>query len=485
MISSGLPLNGTSDAFLGEVPASPPVSLSLQLTPKMAPGGLPWTITLRSKAGIVEADRAPLRRAANKQGKVEFAGLLPGPYQVAIGSGKSSYLTEDINAVEDSILSLDVPVSEIKGTVYRADQPVAGARVLLFAGLDDSVEFLSADDGSFGGTMRSPFFGKLMATVEAKEGWEAFTEVKDVDPSISPIEVNLKFGDASISGIVIDPEGHPQPRAAVILSLQGAPRLSTESDRNGRFRFEALEQAAYEIYARVRPKPPSEAIGVTIESENQETKDVVVTMPRSRSLRVLTEAIDGQPLRGSRVYSYFSGLRNSIGSNGLNSIVPLNGGFDLELPERARTGMFLVRGPGHPLWAGCRVVTAPEGQLPEIRLVAPPPPGGVIRIESVPEAKRPTVGGSLVLLSESGAALPLGTAIATSMHSGEKKIEVTTPLAPGRYAYLQVPMTFAEYASGLCEGTVAIPTDAEWFAVEAGGETVITRPPARLPRSPW
>ena len=481
LISSGLPLDGTADAFLGEVSATPPVSLAVHLAPKLAPDGVPWTVTLRNKGGIVEADRAPSRRASDKLGKIAFTGLRPGDYQIEVGSGKNTFMTQDVSAVSDSVLTLDVPVSEVVGTVYRAERPVAGARVHLFAGLNDSMELLSDEDGSFKGVMRRPFFGKLMATVEAKDGWEAFIEVGEVDPDRNPLEINLRFKDAVIRGIVIGPDGKPRAGAAVTLSVHSAPRLSTESDRNGRFRFEALEPALYEVFARVRPQPPSEAIPIHIVHENQ-AHDVVITLPTSRGLRVSAEAIDGQPLRGSRVYSYFPGLRNSIGSNGLHSIVPLNGIFDLAIPETARTGLFMVRGPGHPLWAGCRMVTAPEGQLPEVRLVVPPPQGGVVRLESVPEARRPTISGSLVLVSDSGSALPLGTAIVTSQRRGEKQTDVTGPIAPGRYAYVQVPMTFAEYATGLCAGTMPIPTDAEWFVVVPGGETVITQPAARLPR---
>jgi hypothetical protein len=480
-ISSNFPVDGTADAFLGEVSATPPVSLVVNLTPNLAPGLAPWAITLRRKGGLVDADRQPLRRSADKSGRIMFAGLLPGDYQIAVGSGKDTFMTEDVSAVTDSVLGLDVPLSKVVGTVFRNQQPVVGARIHLFAGQNDSMEVVSGEEGEFSGTMRRPFFGKLMAIVEARDGWEAFTEVKDVDLDRNPLEVNLRFGDASIRGTVVDSSGRPKAGAAVTLNALSAPRLSTESDRNGNFRFEALDPGMYEVFARIRPQPSSEAVSVQIADANA-VQEVAISLPAARGLRVSVRAIDGQPLRGSRVFSYFPGFPTSIGSNGLHSIVSLNGSFDLEIPETARTGLFMVRGPGHPLWAGCRMVTAPEGQLPEVRLVVPPPQGGTVRFESIPEAGRQSIGGSLALVSDAGWALPFGTAITTSQSIGNKRIDVTGPIAPGRYAYVQVPMTFAEYATGLCSGTMSIPSDAQWFSVEPGGETLVIQEPARLVR---
>ncbi len=190
--------------------------------------------------------------------------------------------TEKLEAPEPEWRTRTVPAGTLELLVLDGDRPLADAQVMavgrteggLSSGsIDEGARLLQALSGSDGRVawndlradqydtiVRHPDGAELACTLEVPEGFGTETRV-------------VRFGDASLRGVVLDELGLPRSESEVRLQLapcdDGAPiALSALTDRAGQFRFTRLPAGsalAFDAHPDVSWLSPGRSVRVELQ----------------------------------------------------------------------------------------------------------------------------------------------------------------------------------------------------------------------------
>jgi hypothetical protein len=235
-----------------------------------------------TSAGLARTLQAPLRAAADAEGRFALHRLTAGRYRLTVRApGRSTAIDlpveipEGVAEVDLGTLSLAAGAALEGRVVDDSDRPVAGARIVASnrAGALPAVE--SGADGGFRVPDLEP--GQAALRVQ-KDGFVEVTLSGLTVPSPEPVVVRLRTARA-LTGRVVGPRGQGVAGAAV-RRLGGDARAVPSSsasiahtDADGRFRAEGLEigpltlqvEAAGYLTRRLQTEIPADRDGGPLE----------------------------------------------------------------------------------------------------------------------------------------------------------------------------------------------------------------------------
>lgn len=352
-----------------------PATLDLHFRPQLGPEGKPWTVT------VLKGDENPLPivRGATvlQDGTWRRQGLAPGPYRIVVEAGRGSrWHTSRIDLAEGAaeVLTLAIPVSDVRGTVRLGDHPLEAR--LVFGGRSGPLRVTLTSD------TEGRFSGRLPADPSAASSWTLF--VQSQDQSVTRVlehvkvvpgdELNILLPSTRLEGVLVDEEGKPVPRAVVTAEPGGGgtAQQKVNQDAKGEFRFDGLEPGRYVVSAETE-EAASSSTAVDLD-EAQKAPPVRLVLRRHAKLRLVVTSPEGDPVPAARVKALPMQLLQSSASL---SLTERDGGVDLLMPPDTTEVGLSIGAPGFAYWFG-RVAIPPNG-VSTLRLARQ---GGTLRLET-------------------------------------------------------------------------------------------------------
>jgi hypothetical protein len=246
-----------TETFLKEpVILTAPLSLRLEIDPKLDSSGQPWKVRVSSTAGSASNGGRPAMifdGAADLEGQLTLSDLSPGEIHVMVEDGSGNRIfnngRQPWTLEESRVERIEIPQVAITGRLLLGDEPLAAT--LFFGGRSggERVRVESDEEGSFSGTLpREGFWRVQIQAQQPPLDTMAETEIRARRSGETFVEIELP--DNRLFGRVVDAGSLPVERATVV--TQGSnPMLFQwkQTDERGRFELRGLAAGAIELGA--------------------------------------------------------------------------------------------------------------------------------------------------------------------------------------------------------------------------------------------
>jgi protocatechuate 3,4-dioxygenase beta subunit len=354
--------------------------------------------------------------------------------------------------------------------VDTAGRPVPGAEILVSRrsvrgdwpdpGGRDARVAVATTDGDGRASLTGLGGGETLVTAR-RAGLAAAREVIWLGGDDGETEVRLVLGAAcKLAGRVLDPDGRPVPGARVVVDAAIPGGVRAVSDREGRYRLEAVAAGQHWLSA-ARPGATLRAV-VRVHLPSVERLDLVLLGTATLRGRV-TDARTGNPIEGARVVA---GTGNGWDEQRQSASAPTDaaGGYAIETLRPGRIMFVTVEKDG---WI--------QAEPSDHRIRLEEAGGAVVDLEMLPAARiegvvtgpdGPVVGAEVSAAGSDG--VPGVTDLAgryrlTPLRGGEVRVVV----GAAGYAHPDGAETTVDVPAGGC-----VTHDIELVACGATGETV-------------
>jgi hypothetical protein len=405
-----------------------------------------------------------------------YSLLLPGRWTFELWAGEVRIDRQAVDVVPETTMTIQLSAERrrFRGRVFVGDEPVAGSLTLTTGDAGEVAARLDTGaDGRFTAALPEP--GRYTAS---------FSRTEDgIQDTRAPVEFALdreaviRFPPTRLEGTVVFADGRPAAGAVVELersaeSTDDEPpaavkRLrSVTADRSGGFVVRSLEPGEYELTARLGGRK-SDVQAVSTGDVDVPSVRLVLPDDDGLTLRLFDTRGESLPLVSGWV------LAPATQQGRPPQVVP----FQSDAEGTARIGVSRVPGnavhvvitePGRPITA-FRAAPGDEGDL----TLVVPPAGGQLRL-SWPRVAAGADVGSLVLVGDGGAMVPLGLLVEIGLAGETSAKDATTvlirALAPGDW-HLGM---FADSRAMLLALTAgAAPSSLRSFSVSPGAVVAV------------
>ena len=437
---------------------SPPIAITLNLTPAKSPSGRPWEINMLPVSGV------PLKVAmrASEEGVALLTDLLAGRYALRISDGTARYFYEEFELSGSHSKQIDLPVTPVRGRVRLGGRPLTST-VMLSSGAMDSVT-LEAKGGEFEGSIRSPSRGFLSATVVSLD--PPFTKrvlLDDVDSQAKDLELAIDLDDLVAHGIVLRrDDGRPIPGVVVTATAPRQEVVSATTGPDGRFQLRPLARVRYQITTRLQQKGLSQSL--ELDATNGGTlPEVRIEVAEGRTLKVRFVSASGELL--PRVVAT---LLQPVGSSPMfGQGTDATGVLTVPLPPGSQALFVQAYSTDFTAFSGCLAV--PAGDDDELRVVLPDIPGASLRLEREGPASEKPIFTPLALVSRSGGVWLQTDLQRLPRHSEEPG--VFTGLPAGEYAAVYLNEPFSAFVDRWCSASAR--ARLSWVTAVNGQTSVV------------
>lgn len=462
----------------------------------VASGGR-WRIALQRLDQAAE----PLIAEADSNGAATLHGLPTGSYLLDLLTPDGDVLhSQQMQVTGDQAAAIDLDFVTVRGQV-RLDGNGVQARVALSRGAGDRLPFVTNEDGEFGGHMPRPTGDVVAAAVDTAGG---LRRMFMVNARVHDEVLSLRFdlGDRTVRGVVLDGSTlEPLPGAAVSIEradeedrndkddLEAFVSFPLESDQEGRFAFDGLDEGRYRLEAWLDGFTDGKAEVSSSPFEDWVADDV-------RTVRLLLQPGDpldllltrtGSPLPAATVEVVAQSRSGGVGAgfgetdrSGRTRILVPRGGVG--------PAAVVVKAPPHLLWSGCVSLGSPDEPLVRLDLMDEPV-GTVVLRNTAGDTAGNTAGdfSEPVLVTPHGGVLSLNDLIDWSSLAGGAGADLAfgraidrielPGLSAGRYRILQSAAfdygTYVNACAGALDasasaGSVLVPGGRVEFEVDLG-----------------
>ena len=257
-----------------------------------------WFGRLYRKTQFTDESEIPAEQRADRMGRFNWRGLLPGSYWMTISSGgRSVLLTQDVEIEErDVALTVTIHQTQVKGRIQLGKRPLAATLWIGGRNHVPTVEVASTSEGTFEATV--PF--------GAEDEWPIGIESKS--PRVSrnlrlrptrdesgAYSLNIDLPGSLIQGRVIDEQGKAVDRGVVSVTArdQAEGLLQALIDRSsGTFELAGLAPGAYEIQATALAKGESEQQVIKVSEDEPLDIELVVRSRLKVAGKVVSDSGD-------------------------------------------------------------------------------------------------------------------------------------------------------------------------------------------------
>jgi hypothetical protein len=265
-VGEGMEINLSKPLVIDE-----PHTLTVRVSPPLAPSGLRWHINVVRDAGRAGLDYIDGGNASKEEGLWQSVGLHPGQYLVELLDGHDRWGSEQVSlSGEPLTLPMMATSGMVHGTVLLGDTPLA-AEVTLAVGGERSVMLHSDEQGKFQGRLpEAPPEAQWEVRVKAdapmlKRRFRSVTLAKGEDGAY---ELSLNIPRSVLSGRVLDERGKGQvPGRVDIRSLKGDDGiLQPNLEADGTFAVHGLPPGRYFLQGS-SPDGESDRVEATIDED--------------------------------------------------------------------------------------------------------------------------------------------------------------------------------------------------------------------------
>lgn len=428
---------------------SPPLKLSVVLTPPVAPNGRAWRVLL----GATDRFRSHLRPIAETtvptNGWFEKGGLNAGPYLVkVVASNGAGWAAREIELGSEPMpITIELGAVKVRGRVTLGSDPLASATVI-FGGRfgAEKVEARTDRDGEYEALLPRAGSWKVDLTASDPVVNRRFASLDVPTPKGNkPSVLDIELADTTLSGELRMRDGSPIDKAAVRLwplrdGLWGAKvDHRVEGDR---FLVRGLAEGSYFVNA---DRAGARAASQLVTLSDGGRQHVVLVLDRFDKVtgRVVSE---GLPVSGALVILQPTQDWAFVPPQARTDA---EGHFKYELPQQTREVVAHVAAPGRS-YAAMRAPVTGQGLVFEL-----PEQGGDLTLD-LPTGINDPGADSVLVVFRDGAPLERGTlhtwaSIQPSEGDGSGAgTLVARSLAGGRYEACNVPKArFAGWMQGM------------------------------------
>jgi len=378
-------IDGRESVLRDTLRLAPLSKLTVNVHPALDPWNKHWKVTIRRSNG---GERTEI---ASSEGRVEFASLSPGAYNVAVHrSEQDGWYSTMIDVDGDKTIDAAIETMRVRGSVTLGDQPLA-ARVTFIGERGVRLPVWSKADGSF---------VTLLPKVNDDKPWRVEIEseaahvartldnvtLSDADQPEAFVDLHLPV--SAIAGVIVDRNG-ARTGDALIDIITPDQRLRQIESADGAFQLTGLASGRYKISAMTHQASTESAVEVELTDDT--TKNVTLIVDSIRHFRGVVRSSFGSVITGG-VFVTPAGLVPSF-----MTLLPLTpeGRFDVPLPPHTDEVVVIASAPGF----SSRMMRTPVPLDGEAE-IAVDQQGGTLIIESSEEPVH-------VFLTHNGATLPL------------------------------------------------------------------------------
>jgi carboxypeptidase family protein len=264
-------------------------------------------------------------------GRFVIEHLAPGPYQVMampsprqlsrLSEGDQAEIMNQLKMTSVEIVEGETthvvlggsPKSPVRvfGRVTSAGKPLAKGVVMATREGGSMLSSLKMDqtdeDGRYKFVLDQP--GDYTLIASRQMGGDDGAEFQETIPEQAEIEIDLALPLGSISGTVLDTEGHPranvrvsaqQEQAALgLLGLSGG--RDSRTDEQGHFRFDGLKPGTYTLRARAEGLGALVRSGVAVTADKA-TEGIDLRLPAKSTLTGTVVDALGKPVGGASIF---------------------------------------------------------------------------------------------------------------------------------------------------------------------------------------
>lgn len=341
-----------------------PARLTLCIEPPFPPGHRrvedTWSLQLYSQAGD---RRPPVGGSVDGTGCWTHPTLQPGEYTLVVSDlGHSVWQEMGLEVASgDSQRTVSLDLLEIEGTVEREDEPVR-ARIEFRKRTTDAegtprerhIRFYTDREGSFVGALPEPGPWDVQVALSSRGSLIELDPVEIRKGSQDPQRLTLRLPEGGLSGQVMDAAGEPVRGASVRLrpvsgpgdeddeDAAASPRgAMTESDVQGHFRFDAVEEGSYHLDAL----HAGAAATAEVEVGEGVRPEVILKLDAVREIRGQVLG-DAGGLGGARVV-FYPEVQDSARRTVRTITTGSQGHFRIEVPRMATGLLVAVVAPGY------------------------------------------------------------------------------------------------------------------------------------------
>lgn len=326
-----------------------PLQLHLRIRPEYGPDGQVWSVALMEEGLQPDTLRPVGPPQICQAGAVDWDGLSEGSYLVEVSDSRgSTWARKTIDLAPGTAdQELEIPPVHVTGTVRLGAEPIACT--LVFGGRWGELRIAteSNDDGRYSCTI--PRAGRWTVSVSAESPTAFHREGIQVDVPVRtqeqrPAEVDILVPDNSVSGLVVNTAGIPEPRAlvkALDLRTDSLTIGDVRSGPDGSFRLVGVPAGNLNLTALANGLSSGQ-VPVQIE-EGRSLSGVTL---RLRSKQGLEGTVTGPagPVFGARV------IVLPVGQvYGDEVLTDTSGRFTVNLPEQSSSAVAVVMASGYAL----------------------------------------------------------------------------------------------------------------------------------------
>lgn len=377
-----------SETEIRWIDLSPPVGLTLRLSPEQDPFQRPWRVGL-TREGLVPGHWEEVQEEdATPEGTVEASRLAPGRFQVEVRDSRGSLWHSEVIELTTSSEEREIrlPFERLEGLVTLGGEPLDGAR-LYFGGKHgaESVRDSTDEDGKFY-VFLPEREGSWRVDIEKLE-LDLFTRVEGIRVEKMPGEpwayVEIELPATRLEGRTVDEQGRPLAGVEVNIS---APREASfyvrSASPDGRFVARGRRPGSWTLEARTSDNGQFYSSGVVRVqvSEEEEPPPVELVLRRDVELTGQVIAPSGEGVPGAMVLPLLEQPDRNLANTDRRTYTDASGVFRLRLPGATGGVQLTVFPPG---FAASQVRTRAlmDGPL----LIPVRAAGGTVRVILDPE----------------------------------------------------------------------------------------------------
>jgi hypothetical protein len=414
-------------------------SLTVRVSPPVAPDGLPWTLRLRPTDVFADPTQGWARATVGPSGEVRFTRVTPADHEVEVFTQDEQQVTAMLTPLPagDAALVVAIPLVRVIGRVMQGTRPAGGASVEL-SDRHNQQHFTTDDDGRFSGWIRRPADDEMrfLSAFVSPAG----TRIRTAPPVATrfideqTLEVELSMGWARMFVRVMNSAGLPVDQVRV--NIAGAPTTSSPSpgapltasgavtDATGTAVFEGLEGGRYYVYG-THHTGSVKTTTVDVPAEGESALSLELTSTSRHAFEVVSD--QGVPQADTAVAiksdTVMTGSRGR--TDGLGQVL-------LDIAEASRRSVLTVWADSQMLWSGC----VPINERDRTRIILPPPSTGLLRLVRGREG-----AGNLFVVGDRGGVFRTADLVAwrrTKVNDlADASVYEIPGLAVGRYRVLQ------------------------------------------------
>jgi len=429
-------------------------TLTVRLTPPVAPDGRPWTLRIQPAEKASELRDNWTRATVNASGEVRFSRMISRTYFFEVYTQDEQLTTSMFMPLPEhgGPIDIAIPLVRVVGRVSQYRQPVAGATIEV-SDTQNQQRFTTDDDGRFAGWLRKlPPEQRSLSTEVTLPGSSArifrATEPRVQDEQTVELEIDL--GSSRLIATIVDAEGRPVEGVQVTLNglpspagPENTPTYSgNRTDSSGATVVTGVMAGRYLVDGS-----SAEGHTRTLEVDVMPETDVPIQLTLINDRNHLFEVMSSQglPMAGAWI-----GIKSDTVMVNADRATDGAGQVRLSVAVNSRHTAVNVAAESQMLWSGC-IVT---GDSNRSRITLPPPVTGTLRV-TLPLSSR----GTPLLLSERGGVLRTFDLLRWKRtqvtESADADVFEIPGLAAGRYrAMLYDGIDVSPLVRANCAGTI-------------------------------